>query len=115
MIKTILGLGLALLISVGFNLYQWRGAAVTRAEHQAAIDAAVARGHREAAELAASRNAGIALLRTIDDAKLLELRQQVVTREVETRLVYQERIRFVDRPSCPASPGQVAAVNEVLR
>lgn len=115
MIRTILILSLALIASGGANLLQWRGAAVARAEHQAAIDAAVQRGRTEAAELAVSRMAGIALLRVTDDLELLRLRQQVAAGQAKARVVYQDRIRYVDRPVCSASAVQVTAVNEVLQ
>lgn len=115
MIRTILILALGLLASVAVNLSQWRGAAVTRAEHAAELDAAVDRGRLEASRLANSRAAGIAVLRATDDLEIFRLRQAAQARPAELVTVYRDRIRTVEVPQCRASAAQVAAVNEVLR
>lgn len=113
--KLTLALIIALTVSAGLNVYQVVAGAVDR--NQCEADAELAREQGRAAAMARRLDVvvDLATQKLEDDAELRDLRASLATREVEVRTVYRDRIREVEVPACRVAPGQVNAINEVLR
>lgn len=109
------GAALALLLSLGGNLWQWRASAAAEARREGEIATAIEQGKRLAAEELAETERKLAEFSLGDrDAILAEL-NEIAQKAQATRTVYRDRIREIPAATCAPGAERMEAANALLR
>jgi hypothetical protein len=114
MLKVIASLAVALLLSLGVNLLQWRAAAVAVADREAALTLGEERGRRLAADEAVGRASLVATLAQSDNLLLIAELHRIAQAGRERVTVYRERVGALPAPDCAPGADRMAAVNALV-
>lgn len=109
------GGAMALVLSIGGNLWQWRSSAAAEARRDGEIATALEQGKRMAAEEQAGIERKVAEFSIEDRDVILSELTQIAEKAQQTRTVYRTRIEQIPAASCPPGAERMDAANALLR
>lgn len=115
MLNWLLGVSGALLLSLAFNVWQWRADIIEDTEAREAVKLAKAEARGEALAETLGKVTAMADQKVLDDKELARLRLEAATQVPEIRTEYRDRVRTVEVPVCRSNDVQADSVNDMLR